>query len=106
MAHTEQLGTKTIYLTIDPAEVERQEDGSGIYETMNGTTPMRTVLTPEVMTQMPDTVSCLTLTGQAELHIAIGEDCSVDGYEEIIASEISVLAYSAGTRVAPIELPY
>jgi hypothetical protein len=106
MAHTEALGLKTIYLALDPADVQCREDGSGFYDTLNDTTPLRAVLPPEIMARLPEVSACVTLTGDAFLQISIGDDCQVEGCEEVLVSEISVFAHSPDERSSAFELPY
>lgn len=106
MAHVENLGTKTLYLSVDPEDIEILEGGAGVFETANGTTPLRIHFPSELLGQLPAEMACLTIEGDSLLHISVDDDCSISGLEEITVSAILGASCPGSSSLHPIELPY
>lgn len=100
MAHIEHLGTQALHLVIDPAKLRRKQNGHALLATMNGSTTTLLRFSPELAEQLPKHRSYMTLKGPSDLHISVGDDCSLTGVQTLDVADILVI----GTAVsAPVE---
>jgi len=81
--HTENLGEKTYLMTVDPEQIEKYEAGNGTLTFMAGSTETRLNLKASLVSALNDTPFMATVTGNAKLHISIGDDCQIVGFEEM-----------------------
>ena len=87
--HIETLGVKTYYMAVEPAEVERAEDGSGVLTVMNGSTETRLEIGADMMDELPGDVSMVLVTGDAEIAVWVDDNLQIRGRETLVVTEIS-----------------
>ena len=105
--HCESLGEKTYNIVLDPQQMTREGTDTFllVQETESGSMMFR--MTPAQVSDLPTQPCCVTLTGDARIHVRITDSLDLVAVEEVRVTAFSRPHLAASQAPAmPMEIPY
>lgn len=104
--HIENLGEKTYLMSIDPTQLETDDDGNASITFMNGATETRLNLGKTHTAEMQKDAFTAVVSGQARLCIAINDECNLIGFEEMDVESIERSDITQRVKPFVEEIPF